>query len=321
MAYAQDWGKVFNKATPVFTTDIRELTKREKTAGAVLRRVLEPAQTPIDVLTALVAIDKISLAGGSPKEKAALPANVKLFQAGFKKLTVEVQKYAKELDEIMKTPVTVTDPRNQHPLPTPLKTVCPDTYRQLKILHTEIAAIRDRAENALLFAQNGAKRDQIEDAKDKAKSKVVGDSTEAQAKVAAISEEAALKIFVMGFATAFKSAMSKGAAVIQKIKASPDVATYNEQMNGGARDISQNLLNLIKLRATPKYKGSTLAKKIPDPAALGYDVRITPFAHGDLRRLPDGTSPAQVKAALEQFTALYKAIAVSYKDVLSGKYK
>lgn len=321
MAYAQDWGKVFNKATPVFTTDIRELTKREKPAGAVLRRILEPAQTPSAVLSTLVALDKISLAGGSPKERAELPANLKLFQVAFKKFDVEVKKYVKELDETTNAKITVTDPRNQHELPTPLKTVCPDSYRQLKILRTEIAAIRDRAENALLFAANAEKRDRIEAEKNKAKSKVVGDSPEAQDKVAAISEAAALKIFVMSFATAFKSGMSKGAAVIQKIKASPDLATYNEQMNGGARDISQNLLNLVKLRADPKYKNSTLAKKIPDPAALGYVVRITPFANGNMRRLPDNTSPAQVKAALAQFTALYKAIAVSYKDVLSGKYK
>lgn len=48
---------------------------------------------------------------------------------------------------------------------------------------------------------------------------------------------------------------------------------------------------------------------------------IIPFANGDKRNLPLTATEQDVKQALTEFTALYKQIATSYADVISGKIK
>ena len=68
----------------------------------------------------------------------------------------------------------------------------------------------------------------------------------------------------MRVASGLNSSMAKGAAVIQKIKASPTVATYNTEMNSGGRDIRQNVLNigLMKSNAGTKDLGAAITAAI-----------------------------------------------------------
>lgn len=317
--FANEWGTTYNKANVVFSKDINTSNKTDKNTAATLKNVLSDINTPSGWVNALVAIDKIDMAGGSDKEKAALPGQIKLFKVAMAKLDGEKKKYLKAFEGVLKAKPSMKDKTNNMVVPTAIKDAFPDTYRQLKIMQADVDAIYARANNVLEGAINSEKRDKIEAEKNKAKDKTApGEAGNAAIKL--IQDEAAMKNLLLAFSPSFKSAMAKGAVVIQKIKASPDVATYNVQMNDGGRDISQNLVNLGKLKANAKFKSTTLAKKLPDPAQLARD--IVPFANGNLRRLDSATAtPRDVANALAAFTALYKQIATTYADVISGKIK
>lgn len=317
MTYVSDWGKTFNAAAVVFSKDISATTKANKSQGAVLKMILDDAQSPKGVLAALGVIDKISLASGSDKDRKELPKNIKSYKAALKKLEAEKKKYVKDLVEAQNQKPTVSE--QGFNIPTPMKKALPKTYRQLKILQTEVEAIYARAERSLDAAENVAKSEKITKEKDKKQDKVKGADAAANAKLKAISDEAAMKQFLLAFGKSFKSSAAKGAACIQKIKSSPDVATYNKEMNDCARDISQNLVNIDKLKKNPKFKNTKLAKKLKDPGAMARE--IVPYADGDLRRLDANTSANDVKKALADFTALYKRIITTYKDVIAGKVK
>jgi hypothetical protein len=96
--------------------------------------LLEDAQSPLGLLAALSAIDKIDLAAGNAKDLKALPGNIKLFTAAMAKLEAEKKKYVKVLVEAQALKPTVSE--QGFNVPTPMKTAFPATYRQLKILQT-----------------------------------------------------------------------------------------------------------------------------------------------------------------------------------------
>lgn len=315
--FFKDWSDAYNKANVVFSKDINGANKAVKGRGTALKQMLDDANTPTGLATALNALDKQDLFAGSDKAAAELPGKIKLFKAALEKVEAEKKKYTKHVDEALKLKPTIKD-KNGYDLPTPLKDAYPDTYRQLKILNAEVEAIYQRASNLLTDALNHEKVAKIQAEKNKAMDKAPK-GEEGNAAVKLISNEAVLKTALLKFAPSFKSAMAKGAGVIQKIKASPNVATYNAEMNNGGRDISQNLLNLGKIKADAKFKGTALAKKLVDPGQMAQD--IIPFANGNMRNLPLGATEQQVKQALADFTALYKRIAVAYADVISGKIK
>lgn len=218
--FATEWGTTYNKANIAFSKDINAGYNGDRTRGAMLKRLLADAQNTSGVVDAL----------GAKRPKCV-----------------------KEFEDAAKLKITVKD-KHGYELPTEIKAVFPDTYRQLKILQTEIKAIAARAANALEGAINTEKQDKIEAEKNKAKGKVQGSDDAANAKLAQIAGEAAMKTFLLKFAPGFKSSMAKGAAAIQKIKAKPDLATYNLEMNNAGRDISQNLVNIAKLQSDPKFK-------------------------------------------------------------------
>jgi hypothetical protein len=315
--FAKSWGDIYNKANVVFSKDINTANKADRSQGGALKLMLEDANRPLGLVAALDVLDKQDLFAGNAKAEAELPAKIKAFKTALDKVETEKKKYLKVLDDAIKLKPTIKD-KNGLMLPSPLKDVYPDTYRQLKIMQAEVEAIFQRASNLLTDALNHAKVAKIQAEKNKAMDKAPK-GEEGNAAVKAISNEAVLKTALLKFGPSFKSAMAKGAGVIQKIKASPDVATYNTEMNNGGRDISQNLLNLVKLKADAKFKGTALAKKLPDPGQMAKD--IIPFANGDKRNLPSTATEKDVKQALAEFTALYKQIATAYADVISGKIK
>jgi hypothetical protein len=316
--FIKEWAVTYNKATAVFSKDMNAANKVDRQYGGWLKRVLEPVQSCAALGSAMEAIDKISLDATTPTQIAALPGNIKLYKAALPKFESEKKKFVADAEEILRLKPSVPD-KNGYAVPTPFKDAYADSYRQLKIMQTDVQAFFARAQNALASAENKEKSNKIEADKLKAKSKVTGADDAANDKLKQISEEAAMKQFQLVFAPAFKSGMAKGAAVIQKIKASPTVATYNDEMNSGGRDISQQLVNITKLKAHPKFKDSSLAKKLPAPGALANE--IVPFANGNLRQLATTATPADVTNALAQFTNLYKRIATTYQDVIAGKLK
>lgn len=317
-AYTTEWINTYNKANVTFAKDCNSGYNGDKAVGKLLKQLLEDANNSAALSGCLQAIDKIDIGGGSPKQQAARPANIKLYKVAMAKLESAATKQSKEFDQAQLLKLTIKD-KNGYNLPTPIKTVFPDTYRQLKIMHTEMKAIVARAANELDSAVKSDALAKISADKNKAKDKVKGDDDVAKDKVTQISQDAGMKIFMLKFAPSFKSSMAKGAVVIQKIKASPDLKTYNLEMNNGGRDISQNLVNVAKLKADAKFKDTAMAKALPAPGTTV--AAITPFANGAKRTLPITATPADVKEALAEFTELYKKIAVLYKDVLSGKIK
>jgi hypothetical protein len=48
---------------------------------------------------------------------------------------------------------------------------------------------------------------------------------------------------------------------------------------------------------------------------------IVPYCNGDLRSLSPNATEKDVKKALTDFTALYKQVVTTYKDVIAGKIK
>jgi hypothetical protein len=316
--YIKDWAVTYNKATAVFSKDTNAANKADRKRGGWLKLVLEPVQSCGALGSAMEALDKISLVASNATQIAALPGNIKLYKAALAKFESENKKFVADAEEILKMKPFIPD-KNGYEVPTPFKDAYADSYRQLKIMQTAVQAAFARAQNALASAENKEKLNKIEADKLTAKSKVTGADKAANDKIKEIMDEAAMKQFQLAFAPGFKSGMAKGAAVIQKIKASPTVATYNDEMHRGGRDISQQLLNVDKLKAHPKFKDSSLAKKLPAPGTLANE--IVPFADGDLRRLAATATPADVTNALAQFTNLYKRIATTYQDVLAGKLK
>ena len=309
--FTKEWGDVFNKAEAIFSRDIAATKKTNRPIGELLSEELEPIRKPTPWLSALIAIDKISLNAGNDREIAALPANIKLYKVAL----AQASDVAKTLDKVLaasqKLQPTMKD-KNGLMVPTPIKTFLPDSYRQLKLVQTEMNAIVARAENGLKGALNQAEMAKIDEAKEKAKAKAADDEGRKAA-----TEEANMKKLVLQLSASFKSSMAKGAAVIQRIKASPDVATYNTEMNAGGRDISQNLVNIDKLKKNSATKDNAMVKKLPAPGRLATD--ITPFANGAKRSLSPPAGPVEVKEHLVEFTKLYKDIAKEYADLLSGK--
>lgn len=313
MTYASDWGDVFNKAAATFTKDIHAYKAKKSTLAPFMQEQLEPVNRPLALLQAFTALDKISLSGGNARDLAALPANIKLFAAGLAKLDTATKAYIKVLDELVKLKPTVKDDKTGMLTPTPIKDLMPESYRQLKLLKTEAQALFAKAANALELAKSSGKLADISKAKDKAMDKVKNEDERA-----AVNADIAMQKFLVVFVPAFKSAIAKGAHGIQKIKADPSVATWNANI-GIARDISQNLNNIVKLKADAKHKNSSLGKKLPDPGVLAR--QILPYCNGALMNLAGDTDVATVKAHLKDFTELYKAIATTYKDVIDGRLK
>lgn len=315
--FSKEWIDIYNKANVAFSKDINTANKVVKGRGNTLKELLEDVNNASGLSNALSLLDKTDLFAGNDRAAAELPTKIKVFKAALEKVETEKKKFIKATEQTLKLKVTVKD-KNGYDLPTPLKDAYPDTYRHIKIMGTEVEAIFQRASNLLADALNHEKIIKIQAEKTKAMDKAPK-GEEGNDAIKAISTEAVLKTALLKFAPSFKSAMAKGAVVIQKIKASPDVNTYNEHMNDGGRDISQNLLNLGKIKADSKFKSTALAKKLPDPGQMATD--IVPFANGNKRRLPLNATEQDVKNALAEFTALYKRIATAYADVIAGKIK
>ncbi len=313
--YYDEWLKVMNKAEAAFAKDIN--SKQAKASDSGLKFLLTDAQDPV-VAQGLQALDKISLNHGSDAEREKLPANLKLFKAALKQFEGHKNQYVKDVNEAVKSKPTVLDQTGRR-LATPMKEAYPETYRQLKILMTQAEAMYSRAENDLAVVEKLKETDKIDQKTNAAKSNVKGFDEVANQKVKAIQDESSMQKFMLKFATAFKSSMAKGAVAIQKIKSSPNAATYNEQMYNAGRDISQNLVNIGKLKSNPNFKKTSLAKSLPDPGDLAN--RILPFCNGAKYNLDVNAPDTEVKANLVEFTKLYKDIAKTYDYVIAGKAK
>src|SRR6185312_8238081 len=229
-----DWTKVYNPASTSFNKDFQAATKADREMGGAAGSILEPAKKgTAPLVQCLDRLGKVrDFTGLNEKDlKAALAAAAK----EIKQLAAEAKKYTTILDATINGEI-----KWGYGQKAKVKDRLPESYRQLKILKTTLAAIQARAEREVkAFAtQKEIKKIGDKQTKDMAKARKAGDD----AKEKAIQAEAGLKKLLVTLSANYKSAMMKGAAVIQKIKASPDVATYNKEMFNGGRDIRQNIL-------------------------------------------------------------------------------
>ena len=312
--YAKQWGEAYNKANIVFTSDVKSVMNSDSTAGRNFRTFLQPAVDSVSLLSALCALDEISLEGANERDRAALPANIKKFTAALATLASEKKKYLADVDDILKLTIPVPEKnKNGEKLPRKIKEGFPQSYRHLKILKTTIEAIYAKAEQALDGANN---RDELRKINEK---KIAAmDKAESEEQRKAIQEEARFKNFLLMFSKAFKSSMMKGGAAIQRMKAAPTREVYNAEMSTAGRDIAQNMNNVAIMKKNPKFKSHRLLSKLPDPGPLADE--LTPYADGKLLMLPTGTSDEDVKKHLANFVRVYKAIAAQYAQVLAGKF-
>lgn len=301
MAYATDWGNVYNTAVNTFSKDIREKSQADlETGRGLLVALADPKDGTASLLGALVALDKLKFGSPDPKiEKAAVAS----YETSLKALKTAATEYDRKLDKALATEIAGKTKR------TPLKTFAPESYRNLKLLKTQLASIVARAEQALAAKKAMKEIDKIGAAQAKGMDKA---KTEAERK--AVEAEARLQKLLVTLGPNFKSAIQKAKVAIQQIKAKPDAVTYNAQMNNAGRDISQTLVNISNMKSNADLRDSKKVKAIPDPGNLANEIAV--FGNGASRTVNATATKADVTQKLNTFSDLVKRIEAHYNGKL-----
>lgn len=301
--FVTEWGHLYNAASAAFSKDVAAATKGGSQEGAAVSKVLSvPKNGTAPLVQSLDRIGKLDLQTLTGK---ALETKLAALSKELKTLSSEAKKYTTALDAAINGEVAISSTVKQK-----VKDRLPDSYRQLKLLKTGLAAIEARLANEFKTYSQANAVQKIADKQAKGMNKARGEGNEDKAK--AIEAEARLKKLLLSLSTSFNSSMKKGALVIQKIKAKPDVATYNKEMDRGGRDIRQNVLNIGLMKINPGTKDLKEVKALPAPGSLTTEIEEFATDTGGLRRLPDTASQADVLRAAAKFTALHKRIATTY---------
>lgn len=302
--FATDWGKVYNPAVNAFAKDANAVAKNSsREDGAAVLAALEPVRNgTAGLIKAMDALDKNKSGAPDPKQRKA---DMAAYATAMKVLKAEQMAFAKKIDAALAAEIKL--PSNGKKIK--VKDDAPESYRMLKTLRAELDAVMARATHELKGRAKAAESDKINDKQQKdmgnAKSEEDRKSVEAEAR---------LKKMLLTLDTSFKSSIAKGKAAVQKIKAKPDVKTYNEHMNNAGRDISQNLVNIEKMKTNADVKDLKQVKAMPAPGALAAD--IAKYGNGALRKLADTASAQDVTKALDDFKALVAKIEAQYGKLL-----
>jgi hypothetical protein len=307
----KEWGNVYNAAMVVLSKDDKRTKQQGGNENAAALAVIDPPKKGTPGL--VKCFDRIAkvpdFSGLKPDEfKKAMAAAVKEFKA----LDGEAKKYNAILDKAMNADCKVGFAPAKK-----AKDFLPDTYRQLKVLKTELGALQARIGNEIKTYSSRKETDKI--AADQAKGMKKARDANNEPKAKEIEAEARLKKMLVTLSSSYKSSMAKGAAVIQKIKASPDVATYNTLMNNGGRDIRQNILNIGLMKQNAGLKDLKQVKALPAPGPLATEIEEFATDTGGLRSLPTTATKDDVVRAITKFSALYKRIDTTYKALASVK--
>ncbi|MBV8650912.1 MAG: hypothetical protein JO255_05560 [Alphaproteobacteria bacterium] len=307
----KEWGDVYNAAMVVLSKDDKRTKQQGGNENAAARDVIDPPKKgTVGLVKCLDRLAKVpDFTGLKPDElKKAMAAAIKEVKA----LDAEAKKYNAILDKAINADCKIGfQPVRK------AKDFLPDTYRQLKILKTELAALQARIGNQIksFASQKETGKIGAEQAKGMKKARDAGNEVKAKE----IEAEARLKKLLVTLSASYKSSMAKGAAVIQKVKASPDVATYNTLMNSGGRDIRQNILNIGLMKQNAGLKDLKEVKALPAPGPLAQEIEEFATDNGGLRFLPTTASKDDVVRAITKFSALYKRIDTTYKKLGSVK--
>jgi hypothetical protein len=105
------------------------------------------------------------------------------------------------------------------------------------------------------------------------------------------------------FTTNLRASVARGLAAAQKMKANPNEATYDHEMDKGARDLQAVL---VLARQNNNWQAWNVANPTNHLQAL------LPFAGGAMRTIPAHTPEATIRQQISQFNTLVKNIKQAY---------
>jgi hypothetical protein len=308
--FTKSWENAFNTAGKDFFLDIQRLGKKNADDGRNLGVLLDPPRkNTVTLVGAFARLNKLPDPSSltDDQKKAGIAALAKEVKA----LSAEVKKYVPSLDKAGIGEFILRGDNKK----TKIKDLAPNSYRQLKVLKTELLSIEARIVNTAKNFATAKQSQKIADKQQAGMKKAREASNEDKAK--RIETDAKLKKMLLTFAAGYNSAMAKGAAIIQKLKQTPTLANYNTLMNDGGRDISQNVVNIVKMKANAATKNDKLVKSLPMPGTIAAEIAL--FGNGDLRKLKDTATQNEVNQAIAQFAALHKRIATTYAKLAAVK--
>ena len=283
MGFAEDWGTVYNKSILAFTG-------RKKVAVRELEDVVK-GTSPL--VKSLIVLDQNDPSVG---EKAEQAKKLKAFVTEQKNLAKAAAKYGATLDEALKK----TD-----------KDIHPEANRELKVLRKQLDLITSKVESKIASSSKEYAKAQekagaaIEKETAKLRAKGVGDM-----QIRVETNYLKQQRMLVEWPKMTKAALARAAATVQKIKADPTPTVYNAEMRAGGRDMTQQMVNLIKLVTDPKC-----------PAALtqlmnglaGYRAALTEFGDGDKRQISTTATKGEIVSQIKDFADITKAM-VPYYD-------
>lgn len=294
MAYANDWGTVYNK-------NIIPFTGRNKVAVRELEDVVKGTSAMVKSLVALDKTDPTKFQKDDEHKKA-----VKAFGDELKVYQKEAAKYAAIVDKALKA----TD-----------KDIHPDAFRAVKLLKAELATLGARLEHQYtshkVRSEERKLDEKLNDKQDKLRDKGLTDN-EIIDKVYVVKVQKML----LTFGTNAKSALAKAALGIQKIKAAPTVQNYNTFLDPAGRALSQMAVNVVKMKEDEAAQKLKLVKQLPDVSP--YRALLAKYGSNDAgnkRTLPPDASAQEIQACLKEFAGLVKAMAAAFDQVNKIKVK
>lgn len=286
MGFADDWGNVYNKS-------VQSFSGRKKVAVRELDQVRDGTSA---LMESLAALDENDPTEGRQDEKAK---RLKAFAAEQKKLAKVATKYGAALDAAIKK----TD-----------KDIWPEAYRELKVMQKKLDAITAKVESRLVTCSKEYVAEQR-----KLGEKITKTTEKERAKGATDDEVNKATAFLkqqrmmIGWTKLTKAALAKAIATAQAIKADPTAQTYNTEMWSGGRDLTQQMVNLIKLVQDPKCPKEVVKLMDGLPAHRNH---LAEFGDGAKRKIDVNASKNQVETLNKEFSQLVKTM-VPYFDKMS----
>ncbi len=286
MSFADEWGKVYNKSILAFTG-------RNKVAVRELEDVVKKTS---ELVTSLTTMDQTDPSEGSMTERAT---RYKAFTAEQKTLKKATDKYAGVLDKAIKA----TD-----------KDLHSEAYRELKVLRKHLDLVVAKVESrAVTCSKEYAKaQEKLSAAIDKAQQKLREQGADDE-QVNAETDYLKQQRLLTGWPAMTKAALAKAVAAVQKIKADPSPDTYNVEMAAGARDMTQQMSNVIKLVTDAKCPASL----VREMAGLSnHRTALADFGNGAKRQVVGTATQNEILAQLAEFSGLTKNMLPYYDKMV-----
>jgi hypothetical protein len=283
MSFADNWGTVYNRSIQPFTRPIRGL----------IPAVEEVVKGTLPLVSSLAALDQTDPQNAPDDEKAD---RYKAFVAGQKPLEKAAARYGGLLDQAIRA----TD-----------KDVHADVYRQLKVLRKHLDVV---------VAQVGAHAVRHSKEYTKATNKIMAeinqtreglrdqgfDDNEIDAELNYLRQ----KFAAANWPAATKKTLALAAVAVQKIKSNPTPQTYNDEMDHGGRDLTQQMSNTIKLIQDAKCP-ERLKRELR--GLSDYRDVLAQFGNGAKRHVPEDAPNEDVLALVREFSDLIKDM-IPYYD-------